>query len=333
MRAWHRYVCGLLLSAALFAPAGFACAQGFRLDAPLPAELQGCVTAKDVWASYLHALQSFGIQRVGRSILVVQVRPHAGSEPGSTRLVVSARQAGRPFGSLELQAKSSDCERLSHALGQATAKLARQTIAFDMNQPLLPLSDVELEQPPAASSVVDSKPSEVVELGVGAGVVSGMLPSAALGLQLQAATPNHPLSLRGRATLFWPQQQARQGGEIEARAYELSLDLCAGFRLPAWERLALRLCAGPRMGIGDARGRNFAVYNAHPVHLFGYVGVAPEVALRLASATWLQLGGGAALCVIRPDYFLGIDSERRSVELSTPARLRGELAVSLLQVF
>jgi hypothetical protein len=333
MLAWRHVFAGCLpLVAALFAPPGAVHAQGLRLDAPLPAELQGCVTAKDVLASYVHALQSFGVYRLGRASVLVQVRSHAGSEPGSTRLLVSARQAGRSFGSLELRAKRSDCDRLSHALGQATAKLARQTLAKDLNQPLLPLSDVELEQPRAAAPAL-AEPREVVQLGVGAGFISGVLPSAALGLQLQAATPNAPLSMRARATLLWPQREAVQGGEIETRAYELSLELCAGVRLPAWERLALRLCAGPRMGIGDGRGRNFPVYNAHPVHLFGYLGLTPEIALRLAGATWLQLGGGVAICVVRPDFFLGIDSERRSVELSNPAILRSELAVSVLQVF
>jgi hypothetical protein len=66
----------------------------------------------------------------------VQVRTHAGTEPGSTRLVVSARQAGRPFGSLELQAKPSDCDRLSHALGQVTSTSKPLTQALKANAEL-----------------------------------------------------------------------------------------------------------------------------------------------------------------------------------------------------
>jgi hypothetical protein len=45
-------------------------------------------------------------------------------------------------------------------------------------------------------------PSEVVALGIGAGMIGGMLPSAALALQLQAATANRPVSLRLKATLL-----------------------------------------------------------------------------------------------------------------------------------
>ena len=302
----------------------------FTLDAQLPADLHGCFTASDLRAAYVHALAAYGVTRLGESNMVVRVRSHADLAKGGTVIELSAIMAGRSLGRSELHVTNADCDALPRTLGQVLARMARHQSAADANKPLLPLPAEAFLQPSAASA---AEPSEYVVLGLGAGIMGGMLPSAAFALHLQAATPNQPLSMRVRATLLWPQRQTMQEGVIETRAYELSLELCGGFRLPSWQRLALRLCLGPRIGVEDARGRKFPVYNGNPVDLYAYLGAAPEVALQLAGDTWLQLGGGAGLAIVRPHFLLGLDSARRSIELSNPAFVRSELSASLLQIF
>lgn len=321
----------LLLSILLSVPSSaLGQASAFTLDSQVPAELHGCFTAADLRAAYVHALAVYGITRLGESNIVVRVRTHPGSAPGSFLLELTATMAGRSLGRSELPVTHADCDALPRTLGQIIARMARQQSAADANKPILPLPAEAYLQPAAADA---PELSEHVVLGVGAGTVAGVLPSAAFALHLLAATPNQPLSMRARATLLWPQRQTLKEGVIDSRAFELSLELCGGFHVPNWEQLVLRLCLGPRIGIEDARGRKFPVYNAHPVDLYAYLGAAPEVALQIASRTWLQLGGGAALSIVRPHFLLAIDSARRSVELSNPAVLRAELSASLVQIF
>jgi hypothetical protein len=325
-----------LLQAAVFGIPGIALGQatGFTLDARVPPDLQRCVSPDDIYASYLHALSAYGVHRTVESNLVVVLRTHPGSEPGSTLIELSARASGRALGRSQLHVTKADCDALPRALGQAVARFVRQASAAEANRPLLPLPPGEFETQPSASGLASSsESSKVVVLGAGAGIFGGALPSAALALQLQAATANRPLSMRLRATLLWPQQRALTEGVITATGYELSLEACGSFSLPRWQRLELRLCLGPRVGVEAARGRNFPVYNAHPTNLLAYVGLTPGVALRLAGETWLQLGAGVALSVVRPHFLLGLDSDRRYIELSNPAVVRSELSASLLQVF
>jgi hypothetical protein len=328
----RRFARNLLLLVMLFTMPGRALGQAsaFTLEAQLPAELRGCFSASDLRAAYVHALAAYGIQRHGESNLVVRVRAHPDTTQDGIVLELSATMSGRSLGRSELHVTEADCDALPRTLGQVLARMARQQSAADANKPLLPLPAEAFLQPSATGS---TEPSEYVVLGLGAGVVGGMLPSAAFALHLQAATPNHPLSMRLRATLLWPQSQTLKEGVIDTRAYEVSLELCGGFRLPSWQRLALRLCLGPRVGVEVGRGRKFPVYNGNPVDLYAYLGAAPEAALQLGGNTWLQLGGGAALGLVRPHFVLGIDSARRSIELSNPAVVRSELSASLLQIF
>lgn len=64
-----------------------------------------------------------------------------------------------------------------------------------------------------------------------------------------------------------------------------------------------------------------------------YLGVLPEVSLRLRAATRLQLGVGISVALIRPQFFVGLDGGERVLVFAEPTVVRSELAISLAQIF
>lgn len=314
-------------------PGAQAEASQIVLDAELPAQLAGCVTSTQLNDSYQRALRAYGGEDAAKDMqLRAAVTGRAGAAPGTTLLQIAAFDADRPLGTRELPVRTDDCAALPDALGLVLALMTR-----DAPQPpprAAPPAPAELQaQPLAASRLSTAQPTAHVALGIASGAVFGVLPSGALALQLQAATPGDQLSLRLKAGLLWPQEIALAEGFIEMRSYELGLDACAGLQWPGWPRLWLRLCGGPRIALVVGRGREFNVDNLSANEWAVYLGLVPELAVRLATATRLQLGAGAALAVARPRFQVGIDGGRQVVELKDPGLLRGEVVLSLVQIF
>ena len=266
----------------------------------------------------------------------------------------------RPLGTRELQVHESDCHALADAIGLVLALLARDGAAsvppltsepepgsprrtgppasaeLEPGSPrgTIPRASAELEpRTPALPSASPPASRKHLALGAGAGAISGVLPAAAFALQLQAATPGELLSLRVKVGMLLPRKKRLAEGVIEARSYELALEACAGLPWPSWPRLALRACAGPALGLIYAQGRDFLVQNQSQREVLLYFGLLPEVALRLGSATWLQLAAGGAVALIRPHFEVERAAGKGILALKTPALLRAELSLSLLQIF
>ncbi|HTU58354.1 MAG TPA: hypothetical protein VMF89_07970, partial [Polyangiales bacterium] len=208
------------------APQARADAAQIALDGELPAQLAGCVTPSQLNESYQRALGAYGGEDASRALqLRAAVTGRAGADAGTTLLQIAAFDADRPLGTRELPVRTDDCAALPDALGLVLALMTRDASpdpATTAPQPPTAAAD-NRPQPKAAST-----PSPYLALGVGAGVVFGALPSGALSLQLQAATPGERISLRLKAGLLWPQELALAEGFIEMRSYELGLDLCGG---------------------------------------------------------------------------------------------------------
>jgi hypothetical protein len=316
------------------------------LAAELPAPLAGCVTGEQLNDSYRRALAAYGGGEgpSGRVQLQAAVTSRPGAQAGTILLQIAAFNADAALGTRELPVRTDDCAALPDALGLVLALLARDAAPAPPAAPVsaAPASAAASSslQPSAAEQTAPrpQRPpaparSPHVALGIAAGAVFGVLPSAALALQLQAATPGDRLSLRLKAGLLWPQEHSLAEGFIQTRSYELALELCGGLQWPGWSRLWLRLCAGPRVGVMHGRGRDFGVQNLSASEPLVHLGLTPELALRLASGTWLQLGAGAALAIMRPRFQVAVDGGRRIVELPHPALLRGELGMSIVQIF
>lgn len=310
-------------------PHAHADASQIALDAELPAQLSGCVTSAQLNDSYQRALGAYGGDEAANGLqLRAAVTGREGADAGTTLLQIAAFDADRPLGTRELPVRTDDCAALPDALGLVLALMTRDAP---------PPPPAALPKPPPTAAAAPRPPTPPaaahLALGIGAGAVFGVLPSGALALQLQAAIPGERLSLRLKAGLLWPQEIALAEGFIEMRSYELGLDVCAGLPWPGWPRLWLRLCGGPRVALMVGRGRDFNVDNLSANEWAVYVGLAPELALRLATATWLQLGAGGALAAVRPRFQVGIDGGQQVVELKDPGLLRGELGLSLVQIF
>ncbi|MET0388723.1 MAG: hypothetical protein ABW321_22315, partial [Polyangiales bacterium] len=323
----------MLAARALAEPADVA------LDAALPAPLAACVTAAQLSASYQRALAANGISGSPRQLRVA-VTNRPGIQRGTTLLQIVATDAGRPLGTRELPVSTGDCAALPEALGLVLALLTLEPE---------PVSVAPATQPTAAATTapqpLETKPSRRparprvstpgahVALGVSASAVFGVLSSVAPALQLQAATPGDRLSLRLKAGLLWPQERAIEEGFIATRSYELALELCAGWPWPGWPQLWLRLCGGPRIGVMLARGRGFEIANLSNTEYLVHLGLTPELAFRLARATWLQCGAGASLAVARPVFRVAIEGGQRILELPYPQAVRAELGLSIVQIF
>lgn len=131
--------------------------------------------------------------------LRVAVQSDAGSEPDTQLLKLTASAAGRALGSRELQVRAADCHALPEALALVLALLARDAA------PALPLpaaAQATDTSEPRAKPTREPAPREQIALAAGAGAFFGVLPSAALALQLQAATPGELLSLRLKAGML-----------------------------------------------------------------------------------------------------------------------------------
>jgi hypothetical protein len=326
---WNVFVVWLLL---LTAP-GSVGAQfgGVALEGRIPAQLQGCVSGESLKVGYVHGMAALGMNDTRGVNLAVTLRTLPSIDPKTMLIELSASSWGRPLGTRQLRVKVTDCAALPRGFGDIIARMAYEATARDAGrQPLLlappPFQAQTITQAEATGS------SEHVALGIGAGVVGGLLPSAALGLQLQAATPNYPVSLRVKLGMIWPQRHDVLRGAIEANSFDLTLEMCPSYRPGSWERLMLRICVGPRVGVAQARGRDFEEPTESLTRGFLYVGLSPEVSLRLTGSTWLQLGGGLALNVIRPHLLIGVDTERRSLELPNFDPLRREVTASIVQV-
>jgi hypothetical protein len=336
---WMARGCWAGLAAALLGAVPYARAEASQivLDAELPAQLAGCITVAQLNDSYQRALGAYGGDEFTKDMqLRAAVTGRAGADAGTTLLQIAAFDADRPLGTRELPVRTDDCAALPDALGLVLALMTRDApppaaspVPSTPATPELRLQPMAAEAPRPATP----QPSAHLALGIGAGAVFGVLPSGALSLQLQAATPGERVSLRLKAGLLWPQEIALAEGFIELRSYELGLDVCAGLPWPGWPRLWLRLCGGPRVARMLGRGREFNVDNLSANKWAVYFALAPELAVRLASATWLQLGAGAALAAVRPRFQVGIDGGRQVVELKDPGLLRGELGLSLVQKF
>jgi hypothetical protein len=276
-------------------------------------------------------LAALGMSSTRGVSLIVTVRTLASADPDSMLLELTATSWGRPLGTRQLRVKATDCAALPRGFGDVIARMSYDATAQDTGRRLLPPAPPRFQvqtSPPAEAA----GPRDYIALGIGAGVVAGMLPSAALGLQLQAATVNYPISLRLKLGMLWPQRHIVPEGAVQAHAYDLSLEMCPSYRLPSWERLTLRICVGPDMGVVQAEGEGFAAATGSFTRPFLYFGLAPEVSLRLTGATWLHLGGGVALGIVRPHVLLGVDSERRSIDLPELSAVREQITAGIVQI-
>ena len=304
---------------------------GVVLEGRIQTQLQGCVSAETLKVGYVHGMAALGMTDTRSVNLTVKLQALPSTDPDSMLIELTASSWGRPLGTRQLRVKASDCAALPRGFGDVIARMAFEATALDMGRrPLLlapPPFQVQAGPPQSAPEL-----SEHVALGVGAGVAFGMLPSAALGLQLQAATPNYPVSLRLRLGMLLPQGYEVPAGTIRSDSYDLTLEMCPSYRLPQWQRLTLRICFGPRIGIKRAWGQDFNEPTERIARGFLYFGAAPEVVLRIAGSTYLVLGGGSALGVIRPRLLIGVDTERRSIELPGSSTVRHELTASVVGV-
>jgi hypothetical protein len=185
---------------------------------------------------------------------------------------------------------------------------------------------------PGAPKPLAASEHASVELSAAAQALFGVLPHSALALQLRAATVWKPVSLRLAAAVLWPQTLQVAEGSIRWQSYELALEACSSALQPvSW--LALRLCTGPRVGFMLARSQDFALQTKGAGVTLLYLGVGPEASFRLGPATWLQLGAGIAVALLRPQFFVGIDGGERVRVFDEPTLMRGELGLSLAEIF
>ena len=323
--------------------------QQIVLEAELPESLRGCVSASLLEQGYRRALAAEGGEGSAdpEVPLLVHLRARDGADADTTLLELEASAAGRPLGLRTLPVRTRDCAALPDALALVLVLLSRAagpTRQAASTAPAPPPA-ARATEPSAAtgsatapSATAPRRPrpetrSETVAIGAGAGVWLRALPRAALALQLQAATRREPLALRLTAALLWPQELGVAEGFIQTRGYELALEVCSEQRVRSLPRLALRLCLGPRFGLLVARGRQFQLGNQRAHEFSLHLGMLPEALLRIAADTWLQLGAGGAVALVRPQFGVGLERGQRRLSLAAPGPLRAELGLSLVQIF
>jgi hypothetical protein len=301
----------------LTAPATRANAEDLQLVAALPHELTGCVTEAQLQSSYNHALAAYGGESapVGPTQVAVRDIGRAPDDPTEMQIELLATRRGRVLGQRTLPVRIRDCAALPRALAVVLVLL------------------VHAEPAPAAPAAPERPATGNVSVAAGALVMFGVMQHPALGLQLRAATAGAPWSARLGASALWPQELEVAEGALRWHSFELAADGCFGGPLPRLPALALRVCAGPRVGWMFARSQGFLLQNDSASKALIYLGVAPEAALRLGGGTWLQLAAGVAGALLRPRFVVGLDAGLRERMLDKPSALRAELSLSVAQIF
>lgn len=320
----------LLLASRVNAQAGCVEVQG-----EVPPALSGCVTEQRLCTGYLRAL----VANSGDAephVVPLQVR-FGGPASDATRLELDVFSDGQWLGRRVLSIRANDCAALPDALALVLVLLAQQAELGPDSPPSAAALSPPSPEPAAAAErpAEDPQPSVSghLSLGAGAGLFIGALPSAALALQLQAATLAQPVQVRARATLLWPDEQRIAEGYVRMHDYELALEACVGSSFYAASWLSLRVCGGPRAGWMFVRARDFALRNDAATEFLLYLGVQPELGLALGPRTALQLGIAAALALIRPRFGVGLQSGERVSALASPSAIRAELSLTLVQIF
>jgi hypothetical protein len=325
-----RALASLILIWALLSPTPVAAQSGcVEVVGEPPHALEPCVNAERLCEGYQRTVAADGgDQRLAQVRWQVRLRARAAAN-AELAVDVDAFTAGHLLGRRTLSIRARDCPALPDAIALVLVLLAREAAATAPEQPPSAADGQRL----TAAAKPEPRPVDVIELGAGAGVGFGALPASAFTLQLQATSRSEPVAFRARVAMLWPQQLGVEEGEVTMREYELAVEACSGPIVASSPRLALRLCAGPRVGVLHAAARNFRVQNHRADEFLMYFGVIPELSVALASSTWLQLGAGAAVALVRPQFKVGLDGGARSLSLDAAHWLRGELGLTLVQIF
>lgn len=331
----------------LFAQGPRAQAACVELNNELPAALRGCVAAAQLCVSYRRALADHATAgaRIPGLGWHVDLRGQADPQTSAFSLEMDAFAAGQLQGRRTLSVHAQDCAALPDTLGLVLVLLGEEVQRAATTGDAASLSPA-----PSASALSHADrrgdgheatnqtrarqaPAAQLELGAALGFYIGVLPSTAPALQLHAATLHGPIPLRLGAAWLWPQTWAIAEGHVQMRDYELSIDVCPVLHWARGLGFALRLCAGPRLGVVDARSRGFTIRNEHTALFYLYVGLLPEISVALSTTSWLHLDAGAAVALVRPRFTVGLDGGTRRTTLDTFTPLRAEIMLHLAHFF
>lgn len=292
------------------------------------------MSAEQLQASYQRARSRARGSEAAATELKVALRSQ-GSAP-VTRLQLQAATERRALGERVLPVRADDCAALPDTLALVLLLLSQSAGPEPAPPPPMaaePMVDSELPWQRRSMPVEPPAGDPVFGLGVGAGAMLGTLGRAALQLQLVAALRTPILDGRVRAAVLWPQAFAVAEGRVTMASYELALEACPKWRAAEQPKIELRLRIGPRAGVIRAESRGFLVQNRTRNELLVYASVAPEAAVSLGPSTWLELGAGIALALQRPRFLLQFAEQKPDLELAGPAPVRGEFALTVVQMF
>jgi hypothetical protein len=317
------------------------------LDAQLPPALQRCVSREQLRARYVKVRDASSNAEARRHPLQeLWVGLRIASQDGElAQLELTAATRQRALGTRVLPVRVADCAALPETLALVLWLLSQSAEPVAAPAPPPPSAaevaerDAELPRgqrsPPRQSQAQAQgrEPGIAIGLGLGGGAAFGVLPRAALQLQLSAELRAALVGLRVRAALLWPQAQAIAEGSVSMSTYEIALEACPSWRVNAQPALELRACAGPRLGLLRSKSSGFLVHNADNIDLLVYAGASLEAALALGSTRWLALSTGLALALERPQFVLQFANTSRQRSLEGPALMRGDVSLGLLQMF
>ena len=310
------------------------------IDHGAPAWLAHCLSLTKLNASYRAAHADDAQAVAATSPVAVSVRAVEQKGRGAT-LEIRAQRAQRDLGSRVLSVHANDCGAVPDAVALVLVLLSRSA----GQAPPPPLPDSPPPQPlPAPAfdpelppALAPPEPEEDVPLRVRGSVVMsfvrGVLPSTAVGLGLDGELEFAPWALRLRAQLLWPQARQVAEGRVELFPFGLGIDGCLGSTLVGVPWLELRACAGPRVSLIHASGSRFRLQNRAPLEPALHLGGALEGAAKLAASTWIRLHFDGGVALLRPRFVVEVQGEAEPSEVAGPELLRGEVGLSVVQIF
>lgn len=325
------------------APAG----PRIQLEAKLPRSLKRCVSAEQLEASYERARQT----RVAADTQIredpaefqVQLRS-LGASGGATQIELAAQSGARSLGTRVLPVRADDCKALPDTLALVLWLLSQSAEPAPEPPPPPPapppaapaVAPRDPEVPPGQGPPPPPPPSapSTTHLGVGLGgaLALGVLPRAALQLQLLAVLRVPVFEGRLRAAVLWPQTMGVAEGRVAMRSYEVALEICPHWQVSDEPALELRGCLGPRFGLLRATSTGFAVQNPSNTELLVYAAATAEAALAVSESSWLQFAAGLGIAFRRPRFVLNFESAQPPMPIDGPELWRGEIGLSFVQL-
>lgn len=308
---------------------------------------EGCITSRELGKRVESSLGRPALVSASQGDLAIEARVEPGKSGTWKVTIVTTPHDGGAIGTRELKIKGEACSAIDEPVALALA------ITIDPDAALAPKS-VDVEKPPVATpppvlavAIASPSPPKVIvrdervlvpvpskvpdvdgDLRIAPQVAVGLLPHAALGLELGASLKTAfawPIELSG-GILTDSQTNGRDGGAVFSLGYG-ALAVCPTTRQSASDAWWISACVGTQVGVMRGRGFGFDEPRDSSATWVAAVGDV-RLSARLTGPLFAQIGAGLLAAIVRP-RFTYLAADGKPVDVFQEGSIAGRFQISL----